>query len=46
LRLSRRAILLMPLLLALAACDDGATAPRPFAPASDRPTFIFFYTQG
>lgn len=40
--ISRRAFLIA-LALALAACD---ATPMPFTPASDRPTFIYFYAPG
>jgi hypothetical protein len=39
---SRRAFLIA-VALALTACD---ATPTPFAPASGRPTFIYFYAPG
>jgi hypothetical protein len=41
--ISRRVFLAAGVALALAACD---AAPTPFAPASDRPTLIYFYAPG
>jgi hypothetical protein len=43
--ITRRHFLLLPMLLA--ACSDATVATAtPFAPAADRPTFIFFYAHG
>jgi hypothetical protein len=33
-------------ILALVGCGGGAATRSPVAPAPDRPTFLFFYTDG